>query len=362
MRSFEDRSLGVKIDNGNHLCLQANNSLLGIIKDIDIEGNFDFFEPEINFIDAKNSDRYSYKALANIANKLNLKDKLKLLKFLVISPSSKTVDEEFKSNEALYYYLINPLCRSILNTPPKKAEPYILKNVFNKILRAGKQGFRYFYPSTNWGDAFISPLKQELISRGVKITTESALSECKILDNKINQLIFKDKKVANLGVDDVVVFATPAPLTANFIDITYPDQFQPITNIHFKYKPKFKGIIGVVGSDYVEWIFAKKDHISITVSAAEHLNGLSNEKIAQGSWQICAKYLGEDAQKLPEYRVICEKRASFECSSKNLNNRPKNTTKYKNCYITGDYVQNYLPSTIEGSIINSKKLADILRP
>lgn len=359
-RSFYDNHLDIKIDNGNHLCLKANRNLLNIIKDINAEENFNFFSPKINFYDLKLNNKYECNTLSNLPNNLILKDKVELLKFLII-PSKLTIKEYFKNTPNLLGYLIDPLCRSILNTPSEIAKSSVLRTVLLKVFTSGRGGLSYFYPKSNWEDAFLLPLERLLIESGVTINKQTPLTEVLTSTNLVNRLKFKDKEL-DIKPKDLVLFATPWGVSSKFININTPYSFQPIVNIHYKINTSIEnGILGVIKSDFVEWIFQKTDHCSVTVSAADKIIDMTADKIAENCWIDCKKALGlSDKIKLPDYKVIKEKKATFECSEGNLKLRPPSSTKYKNCFITGDYINNNLPSTIEGTILNSKNMVKSL--
>ena len=58
--------------------------------------------------------------------------------------------------------------------------------------------------------------------------------------------------------------------------------------------------------------------------------------------------------------MIKEKRATFSCDDSNLYKRPDKIKLGKNLYITGDYIKNTLPSSIEGSVFNAKNLVNLI--
>ncbi len=356
-RAFSDKKTGLKIDNGNHLCLKANRGLMHIINNLNLRGKFNFFDYKLNFYDIKNDNKYSYKALLNLPKQLNLKDKIKIIQFVTFK-SRKTVDEFFQGYDNLFRLLIKPLCVSILNTPTHLAETSILRNTLLKVIfKSGRHGFQHFYPKENWDDALIGPLSSYLINKDVKIHKERRIKLTKNISNQVKHLIFSDYEV-ELSNDDIVIFATPSSITEEILDIKTPQKYQPIVNVHFSYKLDSEGVVGVVGSKYVEWIFSKQTHISTTLSAATNIIDETAEIIATNAWKDCKLALAIAKNiKLPKYQVIKEKKATFECSHIELNKRPdyRHPT-LSNCFITGDYVQNYLPSTIEGTILNSKKV------
>jgi len=310
-RAFFDSKLGLQIDNGNHLCLNINKNLLELIQDVNIADNFDFYPSRIRMYDSKQASYFEYKSLVYLPKVLKFNDKIKLIKFLLF----------FKSN---------------------------INNLFSKAPALRRK-------------SFISPIEQHLITMGVDINYNTPLTSVRKSNNQINALEFNDKKELIVSDDDLIIFATPHFVTKKLLgenSIELDDN--PIVNIHYKYTNlSSNGILGVTNSKYVEWIFMKKDHTSITVSAASDIINESNNDLAEKAWKIVSKTLNAK-EALPDFRVIKEKRATFSCDDSNLYKRPDKIKLGKNLYITGDYIKNTLPSSIEGSVFNAKNLVNLI--
>ena len=65
--------------------------------------------------------------------------------------------------------------------------------------------------------------------------------------------------------------------------------------------------------------------------------------------------------KMPFYRIIKEKTATFIQSPENFEKIKKIENLPKNLIISGDWTQNNLPCTIEGSIMSGKKAVEFLK-
>ncbi|WP_333490047.1 hypothetical protein [Acidocella sp. MX-AZ03] len=97
-------------------------------------------------------------------------------------------------------------------------------------------------------------------------------------------------------------------------ELDVPDAFESICNLHFKTprgpaEATFHGVIGGL----TEWIFLRETVISVTISAANRHAHLGQEAIAAQVWQEVCQVLGQTL-KLPPYRVLWEKRATFACT------------------------------------------------
>ena len=117
--------------------------------------------------------------------------------------------------------------------------------------------------------------------------------------------------------------------------------------------------VGVVGG-VVDWIFKKKNILSITISAANYLNNLNNDKISKIVWEDVKKVFNLDAVKKPKYKIIREKMATFVQSPEEIFRKPKMYTKYKNVFLAGDWIDTGLPATIEGAITSGYNVANYI--
>jgi len=66
------------------------------------------------------------------------------------------------------------------------------------------------------------------------------------------------------------------------------------------------------------------------------------------------KYLGISSDEMGVCKIIKEKKATFVPTREQLAKRPAVKTELSNLFLAGDWVQNGLPATIEGAILNGK--------
>jgi uncharacterized protein with NAD-binding domain and iron-sulfur cluster len=141
-------------------------------------------------------------------------------------------------------------------------------------------------------------------------------------------------------------------------NITVPDAFESVLNVHFKIEVKPEsdiaeaGFVGLVNGT-AEWIFIRPDHVSVTVSAANKLIERSADDLAITIWRNVAKALDlEGAQKtdVPPFRVIKERRATIVANVAQEERRPGAQTDIDNLLLAGDWTDTRLPGTIEGAI------------
>jgi uncharacterized protein with NAD-binding domain and iron-sulfur cluster len=99
-----------------------------------------------------------------------------------------------------------------------------------------------------------------------------------------------------------------------------------------------------------EWIFRKREGLSVTVSAADRFVDRPMEELRDLLWRDAALAYQLPAHPVPPARIVKERRATFLASPAQLLRRPAPTTLWKNLLLAGDYVDTGLPAAIEGAI------------
>ncbi len=140
--------------------------------------------------------------------------------------------------------------------------------------------------------------------------------------------------------------------------LVVPDAYESICNLHFRYalEPGLAGFWGVIGG-MTEWVFARRDILSVTISAANRYEDLESEAIAAKVWAELAGAFGLPAE-MPAHRVVWERRATFTSTPEQLARRPQTRTGSKNLVLAGDWTDTGLPATIEGAIRSGDAAAE----
>ncbi len=366
-RSFYDKKLGLKIDNGNHLVFSANNNFYELCELVESTNKIKVLEPKILFYDLKK--KKSWELALSILDFLigdkkipdvSLGDYFSILKILFLDKNSTIKDLNVSSNFKSYFW--EPLTLAVMNTSIEKASANILSNVLKKTILKGKKYCRIYQPVKNWDDTIIKPAVN-FITKNNKINFNTRLREIEIKENRITKLIFNHKKI-ELNGDDYVISALPISSFSKIFDKTQtPKEFNTILNIHFKIsnntKKKFNNeIIGMINSKS-QWIFIKDNYLSVTISDANIFNEESQEKISKNVWKEICSLMNKEIL-MPEYQIIKEKKATFVQSPYNFQLIKKINNLPKNLLICGDWTQFSLPCTIEGSIMSGKKSIEFL--
>ena len=162
--------------------------------------------------------------------------------------------------------------------------------------------------------------------------------------------------------EDAVVLALP-PEICNDIwpEAKAPTVSRTIVNAHFRMDvapslPWDSPFIGVIQSE-THWIFVRDNIVSLTISAGDALADKPNWEIANILWGETAKVIGSSAGRMPAWRIIKERRATFAQTPAQVNARPGSATSLKNLFLAGDWTDTGLPATIEGSVQSGFKAA-----
>ena len=354
----------MEIDNGNHIILSANQNFLNFCKLINSQKTLDFFEPKFNFFDIVNRSSWSVK-LNNgvipfwVLNKSTRIPRTKLLDYfsvfrLFFCKENNTVDDLFNKKSELYNSFWEPLTLGILNTECKEASAKLLFNVLKHTFFKGGKFCQIIQPKKNWNETLILPAIKYLQKKKITIQYNATLKELVIEDNYVKKLIFQKYEI-KINKSDRIILSTPLSLIGRLLPgVKSPKENNTILNIHFKIvvKKRKKPIVGIINS-ISHWIFIKRDHVSITISAANKLNHYSAEEIAKLIWsevKICLSIKSE----MPEFQVIKEKKATYNQSPSNIELINNIKTLPHNLSIAGDWTQKNLPSTIESAILSGK--------
>jgi hydroxysqualene dehydroxylase len=371
-RSYFDRELGCRIDNGNHLLLSGNRAAMGFLTRI---GSRDTLggpgEPLFPFFDLATGERWTVRpnrgrlpwwifARNRRVPGARLSEFLSLLS-LSRAGATATVAEVLRPG-ALYRRLLEPLAIAALNTRPETGSARLLNAVVQETLAEGGAACIPLFPREGLSESFIDPAAAHLTTRGATIRTGSRVAGLTLEGGRVSELALPEGRLP-LGPEDKVVLAVPAPVAASLLpDLTVPDAFEAIANLHYRFdaKPGPAGFIGLIGST-AEWVFVKPGIVSITISAANHLADRAPEALAETVWNEVQAALGISAP-LPPWRLVREKRATFAATPAQDARRPgPRAAGLANLVLAGDWTATGLPATIEGAIRSGCTAARTLR-
>ena len=361
-RSFFDNILKRDIDNGNHLILSGNHQTMTYLQSIDsMDSILPAKSAEFPFLDLKSGQRWSIKPSWRLqVPDSSILDLLSTLR-LAFAPQNLTVAETINTSRPIYERFLEPLCVSILNTAPEDASASLLWAVFRQTLGRGFQACRPCISKCGLSKSLVDPALKLLKQKGVKVRFNERLKSISLKDNRATALTFDQEQIC-LDPCDKVILALPISATRELLpELQFPNQHRSIVNAHFVLPKRYKEInfLGLIGG-VSQWLFIRKDIVSITVSAADLLVKKTNKEIANILWPEVLNALKLKKQTLPAYRIIKEKHATFAQTPEQIRLRPKAQTKWSNVLLAGDWTDTGLPATIEGAITSGHKAAKVV--
>jgi squalene-associated FAD-dependent desaturase len=348
-RSYFDPALECRIDNGNHLLLSGNLSTMAYLKRVGAEGSLTGpAAPDFPFVDLASGAHWTLRinpgrlpwwifSPARRVPGTQAKNYLALLQ-LRRARSEDLVAPLVGHCGALYERLLAPLAIAALNTMPEVASAAPLRAVVAETIERGGAHCVPRWPAVGLSESFIDPALAFLEAKGADIRLSS--------------------RVAALVPGQKTVLAVPPWIARELLpNLTVPDAFEAIANLHFVHEmpPGPAGFWGVIGGT-AEWVFAKGNITSVTISAANRVAEVPNEVLAELVWADLVRAFGVPAD-MPVFRVVREKRATFAATPAQLARRPGTRNADKNVFLAGDWTDTGLPATIEGAIRSGNRAA-----
>lgn len=366
-RSYFDRELGMRIDNGNHLLLSGNRAAFQYLDLIGARHTLAMpDEPLFPFMDLRDGQRWVLRPNRGripwwvLSNKrrtpgTSAMDHLALLRLRRVE-SDATVAASLRDN-TLYRRLVEPLAIAALNTPPDAGLARLLNCVVAETLLQGGDACIPAFPQGGLSESLVDPAVAWLATRGSSLIT----------GRRVTALCIKDGAVTGFKTADgetpveAAVLAVPPWVAADLLPgLQYPNEFQAILNIHFAIdaEPGPTGFVGLIGGT-AEWVFVKRGHVSVTISAANRMVEMDAEAIANAVWPDVRMALSLQSS-MPMWRVVKERRATFAATARQEKLRPSSRTELTNLALAGDWTATGLPATIEGAIRSGRTAAETL--
>lgn len=371
-RSYFDPTLGLTIDNGNHLLLSGNQSAQNYLTRI---GAADaLVGPQdcvFDFADLRTHARWQVRPNAG------------KLPWWILAPSRRvpgtgvgeyldgarlfraagdaTIADVMPRRGAAWSNLWEPVFVSALNTKMREASAVLAAAVMRESLGAGGHASRPRVARDGLGPAFVEPALAMLARHGAEVRFGARLRALTLSDQAIATLVFADGNIA-LDTDDRVILAVPPWVASDLVpDIEAPNEFRAILNAHFVRSPRagMPLLTGLVGG-LSEWLFAFHDRLSVTVSAADEHIDAPREQLAAKIWAEISALTGASPD-MPAWQIVKEKRATFAATPAQDRRRPQARTRWRNLFLAGDWTQTGLPSTIEGAIRSGDRAAEMAR-
>jgi len=378
-RSYYDKELELRIDNGNHLLLSGNTAARAYIAEIGAADRFNVSDEAVfPFLDLKTGERWTVRPNKGripwwILSADRRVPDTRLSDYWALARIARCRDDtavaESMRRGRLFWRLVEPIAVAALNTSTRHGLARLFGAVMRETLLKGGRACRPMLPKEGLSEALIDPAVETLRQRGAEIRLNSHIAEVAVESGAVTRLRGPEGPI-ELESSDAVVLAVPARVAAELLPgLMAPDDFEAILNVHFRYQADPGGPLGETGfigliSGTAEWVFMKPGHVSVTISAANRMVDESAREIAKEVWPNVADALGltkAEKDEMPPYRVVKERRATFAATAEQDARRPQQRTNIAaNLALAGDWTATGLPATIEGAIKSGRIAADVI--
>ena len=360
-RSFYDKRLDRIIDNGNHLVLSGNFSVMHYLDTIGAENElkgptraeFPFVDIGENLFWTVRPDRGAipwsvFKAERRVPG-TSISDYFSVWRLFRASPLD-TVSDCLATEGAMWHHFWRPIIVSALNTNPASASATLLWNMLRETFGKGEAACRPLIAKHGLSQSFVDPALAYLSGKGCKVRFNQRIREISSVGYNVTAI--EATETVEIGKKDAVILAVP-PVPAEQLvpDLLVPNAFQTIVNGHFRILGELPetSLIGIVGGT-AEWLFVRGDIVSVTISAANKFSGKSETEIADSMWADIRLVFGIDVSRRGPCRIIKEKRATFEQTPEQVARRPTTMMGRANMFLAGDWINTGLPATLEGAV------------
>jgi squalene-associated FAD-dependent desaturase len=368
-RSYFDRTIGMTIDNGNHLVLSGNRAVLGFTQAVgSSSGLVGPQVAEFPFVDLACNERWTLRINDGLpwwifdadlrVPDTHLGDYLRLARLLWV-PNDVSVEEFIDCSGPLYDRLVRPLLLAALNIEPREGSAVLASAVLRETLARGGKACRPLIAREGLGGVFIEPAMKHLNARNANVRLEHELRALRFAGGRVSELDFGAETV-RLDADDAVILAVPAHAAAALVPgLQTPEGYRAIANAHFRIDvpAEIPPMIGVINGT-VEWVFAFADRLSVTISNADRLMDVPRAMLAQTIWQEVCQVTGIAAE-LPSWQIVRERRATFAATPEENAKRPAARTRWNNLFLAGDWTATGLPATLESAVRSGNRAADL---
>jgi squalene-associated FAD-dependent desaturase len=370
-RSYHDSTLGMTIDNGNHLVLSGNRAVLAYLRMLGADHRLvGPAKSEFPFIDLASQEQWTLRINDGRFPSWIFKSSMRVpgthafdylpLARLLWTDRDRAVGEVIRFTGPLYERLMRPLLLAALNIEPSAGSAALAGAVIRETLANGGQACRPLIAREGLGSALIEPALTFLRERNSPVRFGHQLHRRHSATARVATLDFGSDSIA-LEADDAVILAVPPYIASTLIPgLETPTEFRAIVNAHFRIEPTpyQPPILGLVNST-TEWVFAFPGRVSITISAADRLLDTPREALVRTIWSEVAAATGLPPE-LPPWQIVRERRATFAATPEQDALRPGPSTRFGNVFLAGDWTNTGLPATIESAIRSGRRAADLI--
>ncbi len=374
-RSYEDKTLGTLIDNGNHLIMSGNRSAVSYLERIGARDTM--IEPPaavFPFVDVPSGDRWTLRPNGGPVPYWVLDPKRRVPDTkagdylsglnVALAGAGKTVADVLDTDGPLYERFWEPLVLAALNTTADLGAAVLLRVVLMETFLKGEAACRPLIAREGLGPSFIDPALKVLAGAGCEPQFARRLVALERENGTVTGLQFHNG-TETLAPEDRVVLALPSTRAGQVLpELDPPGDGGVIVNAHYRLdhslpQSETMPFIGLIRSP-VHWVFLRGDIVSLTISAAGSLGDEPAEALIPMLWSETAKALNLGDTTFQAARIVKEKRATFDETPAGIAKRKGPHGPYRNLFLAGDWTATGLPATIESAIRSGERAAQAI--
>ena len=305
--SYDDASLGCRLDNATHIILGANKNIKKVVNDKNWTKNCSFWNAKDNTISNKSK---------------NFKDEM---------------------------------LKGMCNTKAVDIAKAIYKKIWFNLFPFTSNKTKLFFFEHNISQILINPF----LAFVDELNTNCKLMKIETQFAQIAQLVFNNKMV-EIGAGDKIICALDAKNKKRVFGGETFD-FNSVINIFYKTSteitlPSNAKLMGITGG-IADWVFVSGDILGVTISDANDLIP-QLDSLARDAWVEVCNLRGVGSAFVPPFRITCTKNATICQDEVNNNKRPLNAnTEYENLFIAGDWTLKDYPCCLEGACLSARRAA-----
>lgn len=373
---------GKMVDNGQHIMIGAYHRMLSMMQLIGADANQSFDRLPIDIaihhpdhstlhLSGKSRLPWPWSLAWNMVRSAGL-NSLKGLVLLekdiprLLAGEDITVLEwlkRAKQPERLITQLWQPLCLATLNTHVDKASAQVLATVLRDSLGKDEATADLLIPKMPLGTLFPQAAADYILRHGGRISKQVRIAELVAEEGQISGAV--TTKGEFIDSENIILATNPdqaAQLLASHVRYPRPT-YMPITTVYLQYPETCrlpKPLLGMTGTTS-HWLFDRGQQypglIAVVISSTGPHEKMTKDALVQHVCDEIHQFFPSFPDSALEGFVIKEKRATFECTVNNHQQRPECRTNLPGLWLTGDYISNIYPATLEGAVRNGEECA-----
>lgn len=368
--SFYDETLQTLINNGTHLLLRSNRSVLSMAEETGGIDHLIALPCQFSFIEFPEKQRWVISPNRGSVPWWVLFPSRRvpqtspwdyaIFARLMAAGSEETVADVAKASP-LFTRLVVPLCEAILNTPAHEASARLLGSTLAQTLGKGAQACQPMLAAGGLSRCLIEPTVERLQQKGISLRLHSPIRRLESENGRVVALHLKNGDVHPIKENDQIVIATDNKRAHDLLKESIPLlRNESIINVHFlspypSQSPFFCGFIG----GYGQWLAVMDGVLSVTLSGSSFLQqGISPDQAVPQIWQEVVQALRwSPSLPLPPVRIVHEKRATLHQSPAAYGRPILKGRLPRNVVVAGDWTVSTLPCTMESAVQSGEEAA-----